>query len=84
VFSTKNFLWSFVVAWSKSGKTGDEKFVEDQQKVMNIFDMKKGLAGSALAGALAVCTLATHRSAAQQGPSGDGNNGQAGCLRVSD
>jgi hypothetical protein len=38
VFCADTFLWGFVVAWGKSEKTGDEQFVESQQRAMKTFD----------------------------------------------
>jgi hypothetical protein len=42
VFQAKSFLWGFVVAWYNSERTGDEEFIEGQQRAMKSFDNKKG------------------------------------------
>jgi len=62
VFWGNTFWCAFVVAWSKSEKTGDQGFIEGQRMVMNSFDKKHGVAamgvdlrsGAAIASALAV------------------------------
>jgi hypothetical protein len=55
VFRANTFLWGFVVAWGKSGKTRDERFVESQWRVMKTFNGRAAMAGSskiAMAGTL--------------------------------
>jgi len=62
VFQGDTFLWAFVVAGSKSEKTGDQGFIKRQCMAMNNFDKKHGVAatgvdlrsGAAIALALAV------------------------------
>jgi len=69
VFQGDTFLWAFVVAWSKSEKTGDQGFIEGQHMVMNSFDKKHGVAamgvdlrsGAAIASASAVTESAPPR-----------------------
>ena len=48
VFHGDRFLWGSIVAWAKSEKNGDQKFMEGQWSVMRIFDEKNGLMGRAV------------------------------------
>jgi hypothetical protein len=42
-FPCQDILWGFVVAWSKSEKTGDKEFIKGQQRaIMTTFDRKNG------------------------------------------
>jgi len=69
VFQGNTFLWVFVVAWSKSEKTGDQGFIKGQCMAMNSFDKKHGVVamgvdlrlGAAIALALAVTESAPPR-----------------------
>ena len=69
-FAAKAFLWTFVVAWGRSDKAGDQEFVAGQRKAMREFDGQSAAVtrpGSASARAAAATSAIASTSATASG-----------------